>query len=246
LTLKTIGTPLGRPTLTQWRDRLCATIGVAYSKLSSTAQTQLNRIRDEAMDYISQRAAHEPWGIAEDASDVVDAGTDTTYPFPADVRHVIAITEETSTSKQRCATSTKADYLDAWGAGATNHDWTTKKPAVWFFDGFTSDKPPKQQWRRIGADNAGATIRIFYRPFFWLVTSTGTDQYVQLPASEVMAIESQALYKWALFTGDQEKVSMYQRAREDDIAALEINDRVASEDPIQQGVGDSFAAQLGD
>jgi len=246
VTLKTIGTPLDRPDLDAWRDRLAAVIGVAYSGLSTTAKTQIDRIRDEAIEYISQRAAHQPWGIAEDASDVVDAGTDTTYPFPADVRHVIAITEETSTDSFRCKTSDKADYLDAWGEGSDSHPWKNRSVPVWFFDGWTSDKPPKQQWRRLGADNTGATIRIFYRPFFGLVTSTGTDQYVQLPASEVMAIESQALYKWALFTGDEQKVNMYQRAREDDIAALEINDRVTSEDPIQQGVGESFASQVGD
>jgi len=246
MTLKTTGSPLDRPTLTEWRNRLCAVIGVAYSGLSSTAKTQVDRIRDEAVEYVSQRAAHEPWGIREDASDAVDAGTDTTYPFRADVRHVLAITEETSTSKQRCATSTKQDFLDAWGAGSTQHDWITKKPAVWFFDGFSDDVPPVQQWRRIGADNTGATIRVFYRPYFAMLTSTsGSDSAVQLPPAEVMAIESQALYKWALFTGDEQKVAMYQRAREDDIAALEINDRVTSEDPFQQGVGDSFATQLG-
>jgi len=246
MTLKVITTPYARPTLTQWRNRICGRIGVAYASLSSTAQAEVNDVRDGAIEYISQRAAHYPWGTSEDATQTIAAGTDTTYTLLADVRHIIAIIEEATGSKQRCATSTKEDYLDAWGAGAANHDWITKKPAVWFFDGFTDDKPPQQQWRRIGADNTGATLRYVYRPFFGLVTSTGEDQYVHLPAAETAAVLEQALYKWALYTGDAEKQGMYQRAREDDIAALEINDRVTSEDPFQQGVGGSFADQLGD
>ncbi len=243
-TLKTTSAPLDRLTLTEWRATMATWVGETYANLSSVDQTELDRIVNEAHETISQRAAHHPWGTREQTSQTVTAGSDTVYPMPADFRHVIDI-KETGTNaiwSGRVALSTKSEW---YKAEETTHPWTTRTKPIWFYDGMTAAAPPVMQWRRLGADNTGAEIHILYRPYFSLLTTSGNDSFTQLPAAEVKAIRYEAQTAWALYDQDFDKVQHYERATERAIAALEVNDRVTTEDPYLQGLDEQFSRQLG-
>ena len=245
--LKTTTAPLDLLTLQEWRDQFAAWVGVSYSNLDSTAQTELNRIVNEAHEKISARAAHYPWGQGEQTSQAVAAGTDTTYAMPAEFRHVIDIMETgtNATWRGRVTILDKSDFYQNRGTG-DDHTWVTRTIPVWFFDGMTNAEPPVQQWRRLGVDNTAAEIHVLYRPYFSLLTTSGDTSYTQLPAAEVAAIREECRYKWALFTKDYEVAAIHRQARDEEIATLEINDREVSEDPLHLGVDAAFLRQLGD
>jgi hypothetical protein len=245
-TLKTTTLPLDQLLLSEYRTTFADVwLGVAYANMDTNEQTELNRMINEAHEYISQRAAHHPWGIREQTSQTVSAGTDTVYEMPADFRHVISI-KETGTNATWSGRVTFSDKDEWYKAEQDTHPWVSRTVPIWFFDGMTAAAPPVQQWRRIGKDNTGAEIHILYRPYFSLLTTTAdNDRYTQLPAAEVKAIKHEFMHQWKLFEGEFEAAGHYRSAREDAIAALETNDRVTNEDPYRQGFDSEFSRQLG-
>ena len=243
-TLKTAQTPLAAQTLAQWRTEAGLWIGETYSSLSTDLKTTFDRLLNEAHDYISKRAAHQPWGV-EETTLTLTAGVDTLYAMPASFRHLILIVEEEAGgAKTRVEQTTKIDYMNA-ETGSTAHQWATNTVPKWFFDGYTTAEPPVQQWRRIGTDKTGATARVQFRPYFGVLAASGQDAYTVLPAAEVPAIRAQFQYSWALFRKNFDEAGVYRQVRDDEIAANEINDRVTVEDPPMQGLTESFLRELG-
>lgn len=239
MTLRTISDPLDRLSLAEWRTDLCLFIGRSYSTLDSGQQGVVDRIVAETQDYLLKRAAGQPWGEREYASATVSAGTDTTYAFPADLREVGWIREESATRVLLAQLTTKRDYGNAGlDYGASQHPWTTNVRPCWFYDGANSASPSAQQWRRLGADNSGATIRVWYVPYLSL-----SDP--ELPASEVAAAREHARYKWAIFSKDWTAAQFLRQAREDEIAATDILDRTTVDAPVSQGIDPAFLRQMG-
>lgn len=239
MTLRTISDPLDRLSLSEWRTDLCLWIGRAYSSLDSGQQGMLDRIIAETQDYLLKRAAGQPWGEREQSSQTVSSGTDTTYAFPADMREIVWIREESSTRVLLAQLTRKRDYGNAGtDYGASEHPWTSSIRPYWFYDGANSASPSAQQWRRIGADNAGATLRLFYIPYLSL-----SDP--ELPASEVSAARDHARLKWAVFSKDWTAVPFLRQAREDEIAATDILDRTTVDVPQSQGLDPAFLRQMG-
>lgn len=249
MTQRTTSTPLDPLTQTEWRNTMAGFIGVAYASLSSNDQTELNRIIDEAHEYISERAKHFPWGkrkktftISTDSSGT-DADSNQVYQMPADFRHEVAISETDGTTRWRCKVSDEEEYHTA-ADGSASHPWSNDSlRATWFFYGMSSDNPPVQEWVRVGGPTSG-TITFIYRPYFGLVAS-GSNSYTVLPASEVSAIREHCRYKWKLYKNDYTGAAAHRQAREDDIAALEVADRQNSEEPLRLGFDSEFSNQLG-
>lgn len=243
MALKTAQVPLPRLTLAQWRTELGLAIGRAYSSLDSDAQTSFDRFLNETYDYISRRCAHEPWAT-EETTATLTAGTDTTYSLPAACRTVIDITEEGSTTTLRALMSTKREFRIGYGAGVSTHPWANSKQPVWFFDGFTDDAPPVQQWRRIGTSGSGNTARIMFHPFFGVYATSGEDAYPVLGASYVAMAREHFLEKWFRFKGDYEKAGAHAQAAERELASLEIADNETHEDPWSLGPDENFTREM--
>ena len=244
MALKTTSLPLDNLTLTEWRDTIATWVGVSYANLPTTLQNELNRLINEAHDYVSKRFGHEPWTTRE--TTVAVTSSSATYPMPADFRHWIVGQEEGSTDTIRVLTASKADYMNAWGGGTSTHPWAEGGSAnrpTWFFDGMTGDEPPVQQWKRAQTPTTSVTLRIHYRPYFSLL-STGADSYTVLPAGYVPEIRAHLMHKWAIYTKDFTQAGVLRQVREDEIAASQINDNVSTEDPVQMGFDDAFTRQM--
>lgn len=239
MTLKTPATdPLDRYSLAEWRTELCGLIGIDYSSQPTAWQTMFDSIVPEAEDFLLKRSVGQPWGEREQSSQTVSAGTDTTYAMPSDFREVIRIREESSTKVLLANITRKREYFDLGGNYGTEHPWENAATPYWFFDGHNSASPAAQQWRRIGADNAGATLRIYYIPRL----SLGTPE---LPAEERSAIRTYVLKKIKLLSGDLTHWQALRQDQEDEITATDKLGRETADLPMRQGVDDDFARQMG-
>lgn len=238
MTLRTISDPLDAYSLAEWRTELCGLLGIDYSSQPAAWTTMFDSIVAETQDYLLKRSAGKPWGEREQSSQTVSAGTDTTYAMPADFREVIRIREESSTKVLLANITTKREYFDLGGSYGTTHPWANAATPYWFFDGHNSGTPAAQQWRRVGADHSGATLRIWYIPYLSLATP-------ELPASERAAAREHALYKLKLMAGDYQAAGALRQAREDEISATDKLGRETADLPMRQGVDDDFARQLG-
>lgn len=243
MTLKSTSAPLDAYIQSEWRTQLCTIGGIDYTALDTNWATILDAIIDEGFEQLSQRAAHHPWGQAQ-ATVTITAGTNGTYSMPADFRHLISIYETAADGSSILGSQSTAEHY--WNAqGGAAHPWTTAKAPVWFFDGLTSGQPPVQQWRRVGADNSGATAYILYRPYFNLLASSGQDAYPYLPPAEGKALREQMLEDWWAARKMPEMSQFHRARKEDAISALEKNDRATVEAPQRMGTDPDFARQLG-
>lgn len=233
MTLRTATTTLDPLTLAEWRNTIATWLGISYANIDTSAQTELNRMIDEAHEYISQRFGHEPWTMREKSLSLA-SGTGT-LSMDADVRHVILITETYSGSTREAILTTKADYLAAWGEGFDTHPWNGQTEARWFFDGMTSDNPPQQQWRRVPTPDGAVTGTALVRPYFTLLGTTGDTQYTELPPHAVSALREHLRALWALFERNYEAYGIHRQAREEQLAAMAQSDNPAGavEQPIE-------------
>ncbi len=180
MTQKTAQVPLPRLLLTEWRDQLASWIGRDYATgFDPAPQAVFDRKLNEAYEYISQRAAHEPW-MLERTTLTLLAGTDTSYLMPASFRHLVAITETNSQGTMTTRQSTVSDFALGFTESVDQHPWENVSTPTWFFDSFNAGAPGgvdpddeiRQQWRRIGSSCAGGTAEVLFRPFFGLLNTT--------------------------------------------------------------------------
>jgi hypothetical protein len=94
--------------------------------------------------------------------------------------------------------------------------------------------------------NQGATLRIRYRRYMFLLQASGNEQYPALPPGEARAILNDAKAQYAAFKKDPELANFYKGEREDAIRALEITDRETTEDSWVQGPDLEMSRQMGD
>ena len=239
MTLKTaVSDPLDAYSLAEWRTELCALLGIAYSNQSTAWQTMFDSIVAETESFLLKRAKGQPWGERESSTLTVTAGVETTYSFPSDFRQLIWIREETSTQVLLGIKTDKDSYGNASDNYGATHPWAASTNAYWFKDGANNASPPVQQWKRVGADNTGATIRIYYIPYFSLSTP-------ELPADERSAARTYALKKLKLLSGDLEHYAALRQDQEDELHATETLGRTASTGTFQQGTDDEFSRVMG-
>jgi hypothetical protein len=245
MALKSTTTPLDQHLLTEWRTQVCGIKGIDYDSMPTAWQTLFGDTVNRAFEYLSQRAGHHPWGQQETTLSVV-AGTDQTFSMPAAMRHVIAIHEvATDGSILQVNLTEKRKYYETPIIAAGAHPWTLENNPYWFFDGLTSAEPPVQQWRRVGDANSGATAYVLFRPYFNLLSTSGQDAYPYLPASESSALLHRILSQLAAAEKDWTGAQFHKAMMDDEIAALEVNDRDTVEAPRRLGVDPDFARQMG-
>lgn len=245
MALKSTSSPLAQMELSAWRTQVCAYKGINYSSMPSAWQTMFDDTVNRAIDYISQRAAHQPWGQQETTL-TVTSGADTTYSMPAAFRHLIAIYEVAADgSRVKANYTSKQTFYEKQSGSA--HPWESSTDPYWFWDGMTDGEPPVQQWRRVGADNSGATVYVLFRPFFNLLTADGgtQDDWPYLPASESEAVLWKILEAIEVFSQNWEAAGVLRSMKEDAIHALEVGDRKTVEAPMRQDVDPDFARQMG-
>ena len=242
MALKSTTAPLDQILLTEWRDQVCSIKGIAYDSQAAEWKTLLNDTINRAFEYISQRAAHHPWGQQETTL-TVTAGADSVYAMPAAFRHLVSVYEVAADGSRILADqSTKQDFYNTQEGAA--HPWEYREKPVWFFDGLTDAQPPVQQWRRIGLDNTGATARVLFRPYFNLLSTTGQDAYPYLPAAESSALLHRILSQLAAAEKDWAGAQFHKAMMDDEIRALEVNDRGTTEAPVRLGTDPDFARQM--
>jgi hypothetical protein len=241
VTLKTASAALAQLNQDAWRQTVAAWCGETYASFGTVQQFELNRIVDEAIEYIAQRAAHHPWGKRETTVSLT-SGTDQTFLMPTDFRQLLSMQEEAATGEISPVSFGDKDNWMRSHDGSDTHQWTDRDRPVYFFDGMDSTSPPRMQWRRVGPSVTSVTLRVFYRPYFEAVGTSGG--YADLPASETDAVEAQARYKWALFIKDYDGAAVMRADREDAITALETGDRTETEDPMPHPVDSRFRREM--
>lgn len=245
MTLKSTSSPLDQMLLTEWRTQICGIKGIDYSSQPTAWQTLFDDIVNRAFEYVSQRMAHHPHGQQETTL-TVTAGADTTYSMPASMRHVVSIHEvATDGSILQVNYTEKRRYYEAPQGVAGSHPWSVSRNPYWFFDGLTSDQPPVQQWRRIGDDNAGATVYVLYRPYFNILGTSGQDAYPYLPASENAILFHFINAELAAADKDYTAAQLHVGFMDRHIEAAEVNDRETVEAPRRLGGDDEFGRLLG-
>lgn len=214
------GSPFDPLTLTEWRNTIATWVGVPYSSQNSSITTELDRMIDEAHDYISKRKGHDPWTQRE-ATFTLAAST-ATASLGYDVRTLIDIAESYSGNTQLATITTKRDYLLAWGkTPRASHPWDDQNKPYYYFDGMTSDNPPKQQWKRVPTPDATVSVTYVYHPYFELLAS---GSYAELPAHAVAEIRAYIKYRWQMEYGDQQKAMGYKSMLEDELRASSVAD----------------------
>ena len=243
MTTKTTSAPLDRLTRTEWRDAIAFTIGVAWSGLPTTHQTQIDRIINEAHEKLSQMLGHQPWAIRHYSFSTVASQAE--YAVPADFRHMLSIVETgTDSSKERPFIARDAsDYANAHDQTDT-HPWDVRDKATWFYNGMDDSTPPVQEWKRAPTPTGVFTVETTYRPRFSLLADSGTDQFALLPAELSSSIRHEAASKYFAQTRDFEAANMHRAFRNDDFEALTRNNTDTSEDQLVQGVDSAFNREL--
>lgn len=247
--LRTTSSPLDRQTLTEWRNRVCDRIGRSYASLSTTQAAFVDRLIDEAHEFLSQRMGHRPWLKRTTTLSLV--ANQSSYALPADNRQMRYILEGTGANMRRVAVVTDEEYYDAFPAAqgesgvAAPHPWQDQADPRWFFEGMDASNPPVYLWRRVptptSAEAGAANVTCIYRPLMGMLTS---DQFNELPAQLTSAVYEQITYKWMLFVGEYEKAKEHRIAREDDITALNVGDAKEVEGPIRLRLPDAARREL--
>jgi len=244
---KTTTAPLDRLALAEWRQGFAVFLGKsAWTDLPSVLQTEIEIFLNEEHEAVYQRARGQPWGQREQSSQTVTAGTDTTYDMPVDFRSHIWIVEESSARKIVCNVTDKETFGKRH-QGGSDHPWASSATPFWFFNHMTDDTDtpgPLQNWRRVGSDNTGATIRILYQPYLALLNTSGSDQFTILPASERKSIRYGLFEVYSDFSKDLERGQYFAAKREKVIAEADAN-RQDTDEPVQQGFDEHFTRQMG-
>lgn len=245
MTLKSTSSPLDQMLLTEWRTQVCGVKGIDYDSQATAWQTMFNDTVNRAFEYLSQRAAHHPWGQQETTLTVL-SGTDSLYSMPAAFRNIVSVYEVSADGTVLNGVAFpgpegKRSFFEAKGRNA---GWESSSTPRWFFDGLTSDQPPVQQWRRVGIANAGATAYVLFHPYFNILSTSGQDAYPYLPAAESSALLHRILSQLAAAEKDWQGAQFHKGLMEDEIAALEIADRQTVDAPLRMGTDPDFERQM--
>jgi len=219
--LRTTTSPLDRLTETELRNTVATWSGISYDNLATATQTELNRILEEAHEYISKRMAHYPWAVREKEETL--SASSQTISMPADFRSMRQITETQGGKTKLVQITTKADFVASWGTqGRSTHPWAESAAEPrWFFDGMTSDDPPVAQWKRAKSDSSAITVTFYYTPYFGLISS---DTFVELPASAYPEIRHEMRAEYAALRREYDVAREERGLREEKIQASNIAD----------------------
>lgn len=215
MSLRTTSNPLVPLTHAQWRTTIGAWNGVVYADTSATTQTELDRLINEAHDYISKRLGHDPYAKRR-WTPTAPSTTDGTFTLPSDVRIVKFITESDGETTRDATLVLEDDYRQAWGSGHTVHPWQEGVTPYYFFEGMTSDNPPLQQWKRVPTPLVALTVTVVGYPIFGLGEN---DTYTELPATLVAETRHHIRSEFASFQRDYETAGREAALRDQLLAA---------------------------
>jgi hypothetical protein len=227
MALRAVTTALDSLTLTEWRNTLATWFGVAYADLDSDVQTELNRLIDEAHDWVSKIYGHERWSRrvwTVGGSDFTAPSTSTgLFDLPADCRQIISIQE----SEDGTGAEGKFTNYESWmqaGAGTTAHPWDNQSAPYYFFKAMSDANPPVETWQRVPTPATAATaMTILGRPYFTLLGTTGDTQYTELPPQVVPELRHHLRAQWFAFRMEYEKVGIEIQLRDDAVRATQVN-----------------------
>lgn len=227
MALRGVTTALDPLTLAEWRATIGTWIGVEYASLSTAVQTELNRLIDEAHDWVSKEYGHEPWGRrvwTVGGSDFTAPSTSTgLFELPADCRQILAIQESENGTGAFAKFTRFESWMDA-GRETTSHPWTDQSVPYYFFKAMSDDNPPVQTWQRAPVPSAAITaMTIIGRPYFTLLGTTGDTQYTELPAQIVPELRHHLRAQWAASRREYDVMQAEVALRDDAVRATQKN-----------------------
>ncbi len=228
MALRDVTTALDALTLTEWRDTICSWLGQEYSGLSTTSQAELNRLINEAHDWVSKTYGHQSWAQRVwtiGGSDFSAPSTSTgQFDLPHDIRHVMAIQESEAGTGATGRITSMSNWMSA-GADLVSHPWTSQSTPYYFFRAMSDANPPVEIWQRTPIPTSTiAAMTIVGRPYFTLLGSSGDTQYTEIPPQHVPELRHHLRAQFAAFEQDYAKVTIEMQLRDDAVRATQIND----------------------
>lgn len=228
MALRDTSSALAPETLARWRQTIGSWCGVDYDNMDTAAQTELNRLIDEAHDWVSSNHGHQTWAQrvwTVGGSDFTAPSTSTgLFTLPSDCRHIVSLQESEDGTGAAGQITTMVDWMAA-GAGETSHPWDNQNTPRYFFKAMSDANPPVETWQRQPIPSSAITaMTIVGRPFFEPLGTSGSSQYPGIPPQYTPQLRHHLRAQWAAFTQEYEKVGIETQLRDDAVRSVQIND----------------------